>query len=250
MIYFASDFHLGIPDERTSRAREKSICNWLENISKDATEVFLLGDVFDFWFEYKNAVPKGFVRLLGTLARLTDQGIKVYLFKGNHDMWLFGYLKEECGVEIVSDEMVLERNSKKFFLHHGDGLGERQFAYKAIRYIFRSAVCQWLFARIHPNTGIGIARYLSRRSRNNQKGIYDHYLGDDSEVLTAFCKKQLEQGHIDYFIFGHRHLVLNINLGEGSRYINLGDWFNGRQYAKFDGKDLEIIILEPPDAKN
>lgn len=241
MIYFAGDFHLGVPDAISSREREKRLCNWLEHVAQDATEIYLMGDVFDFWFEYKRAVPKGFVRLLGTLARLTDRGIKITMFKGNHDMWMFGYLEKECGVCLVSDRLVIERNEKKFYLHHGDGLGNGEWGYKLLRGFFRSKVCQYLFGFIHPNLGIGLALFLSRRSRISQKGRYEEYLGDKKELLTQFSKEVLEKEHYDYFIFGHRHLRLDIDLGSGSRYFNAGEWVHGSAYLKFDGEQVALL---------
>ena len=244
MIYFAGDFHLGVPDAAGSREREMRLCAWLEHVAVDATEIYLMGDVFDFWFEYERAVPKGFVRLLGTLARLTDRGIKITLFKGNHDMWMFGYLEQECGVHIISDGVYLERNGKKFYLHHGDGLGHGEKAYKVLRGFFRSKVCQNLFGFIHPNLGIGLALFLSRRSRISQKGRYEEYLGDKKELLTQFAKEMLEKEHIDYFVFGHRHLQLNIELGSGSRYFNAGEWVHGSAYLKFDGNEMALLNWE------
>jgi UDP-2,3-diacylglucosamine hydrolase len=162
-IYFASDFHLGVPDHASSMEREKSICRWLEMAAKDATEIYLMGDIFDFWFEYRKSVPKGFVRLLGTIASITDRGITVTVFKGNHDMWMFGYLEKECGVITVSDELIIERHGKIFFLHHGDGLGPGEPGYKILRKIFRSRLCQWLFGFLHPNLGVFIV--FGRRQR-------------------------------------------------------------------------------------
>lgn len=240
-IYFASDIHLGIPNHAESLQREKALCAWLKYASKDATEIYLLGDIFDFWFEYKRAVPRGFTRLLGTLSELTDQGIPVTIFKGNHDMWMFGYLEQECGVRIVSDEEVREWNGQKFFLHHGDGLGPGEPGYKWLRRFFRSRICQWLFARVHPNAGIGLALYFSRRSRLAQKDHFETYLGDGKEYLTQYCHEVLKKTHYDYFIFGHRHLPLNIDLGNGSRYINLGEWLHHRNYAVFDGAQLQLL---------
>lgn len=241
MIYFASDFHLGAPNWETSLLREKELCNWLLEISKDAEEIYLLGDLFDFWFEYKKVVPKGYVRLLGTLAKLTDKGIKITLFKGNHDMWMFGYLKKECGVDIVSDQLIIERNSKRIFMHHGDGLGKGDKSYKILRYIFRSKLCQWLFARVHPNSGIALAEFLSRRSRISQKNRYNAYLGDDKEQLTGFCLEELKKQHVDYFVFGHRHLALDIALGNDTKYINTGQWLEKMPYARFNGEILELL---------
>lgn len=243
-IYFGSDFHLGVPDHATSLEREKSICRWLEMAAEDATEIYLMGDIFDFWFEYKKAVPKGFVRLLGTIASITDRGIPVTVFKGNHDMWMFGYLEEECGVKTVSDELIIERNNKTLFLHHGDGLGPGEPGYKILRKIFRSHPCQWLFGFLHPNLGISIASALSKKSRIQQKGRYETYLGDDKEYLTCFSKEYLLQRHIDYFVFGHRHLALDIALNEKSRYVNLGEWMHEKKYAVFDGDTLKLLAWE------
>ena len=164
-IYFASDFHLGIPDYKSSLIREKKLVNWLDMISGNADEIFLMGDIFDFWFEYKTVVPKGFVRLLGKLAELTDSGIKIYIIKGNHDMWMYDYLPREVGINILDDKVILEEDGKKIFLAHGDGLGPGDTGYKLIKKVFTSAICQWLFARLHPNFGIGFAHFWSRKSR-------------------------------------------------------------------------------------
>lgn len=239
-VYFASDFHLGIPNHAKSLEREKRLVRWLEEARKDASEIYLMGDLFDFWFEYKHAVPKGFVRLLGCIASITDSGIPVRLFTGNHDMWLFDYLPGEAGVTIYREPIVREYNGKKFFLGHGDGLGPGDYKYKFIKMLFASKLCQWLFARIHPNTGIGIANYWSRKSRLANSAADEKYLGDDKERLLQYCKEQLKSAHYDYFIFGHRHLPLDIRLNENCRYINLGEWVNHYTYAVFDGNTLEL----------
>lgn len=212
--------------------------------AKDATEIYLMGDVFDFWFEYRKVVPRGFVRLLGTIASITDRGIPVTMFKGNHDMWMFGYLEDECGVKIISDKLIIERNNKTLFLHHGDGLGPGEYGYKVLRKIFRSRVCQWLFGFLHPNVGIALANTLSKKSRIQQKGRYEIYLGDDKEYLTCFSKEFLKKKHIDYFIFGHRHLALDIELNEKSRYVNLGEWMHEKKYATFDGNTVTLQVWE------
>lgn len=238
-LYFASDFHLGVPTYADSLQREKRIIEWLEYIKQDAAEVFLMGDVFDFWFEYKHVIPKGYVRFLAKLAELVTMGVQVTLFKGNHDMWMFGYLEKEIGVKIVSDELILERSGKQFYLHHGDGLGFGDKKYKILKKIFRSELSQWIFSWVHPNIGMAIAEMWSRNSRiaNNRK---EEFKNEDEEWLVAFSKERLETDHFDYFIFGHRHLPLSIDLGEGSLYVNLGEWINYNSYAVFDGIDLEL----------
>jgi UDP-2,3-diacylglucosamine hydrolase len=198
-----------------------------------------MGDVFDFWYEYKTVVPRGYVRLLGKLAELTDNGIAITAFKGNHDMWMFGYFEEELNIPVISDELIIERNGKKIFLHHGDGLGPGDRSYKFLRWVFRNRVCQWLFGRLHPNFGIGLANFFSARSRKANMRYNKDYLGDDKEFLTLFCKEKLEKEHFDYFVFGHRHLPVEVDLGK-SVYINTGDWIHHYTYAIFDGETLKL----------
>src|ERR1700722_2466577 len=236
-IYFASDFHLGIPNKEKSLEREKLIVQWLDEIKKDAAEIFLMGDMFDFWFEYKTTVPKGFTRLLGKIAELCDAGIPISIFTGNHDMWMFNYLEDELGVSIFRKPIVREFYGKKFFLAHGDGLGPGDHGYKFIKKVFANPLCQWLFARIHPNLGIGIANYWSRKSRLAQGK--ETFKGEENEFLVSFVKEKLKTEHFDYFIFGHRHLPLRITIGD-SLYINLGEWVNFSTYAVFDGTNLDL----------
>lgn len=243
-IYFISDFHLGVPDYASSLAREKKIVRWLEFIRKDAAELYLLGDVFDFWFEYKYAVPKGFVRLLGKLAELADEGIKIHYFTGNHDMWVFDYLPHEIGLVVYREPIQRTIGGKKFYIGHGDGLGPGDHGYKFIKKVFANKLCQWLFARLHPNFGMGLGEYLSRRSRISTGSHDEKYLGDDKEFLVIFAREFLKKEHVDYFIFGHRHLPLDIRAGENSRYINLGEWINYNKYAVFDGNNLSFLSFE------
>jgi len=237
MIYFLSDFHLGAPDYESSLLREKKIVGFLNEIKKDVSEIYLLGDVFDFWFEYGKAVPKGYVRLLGKLAELSDAGIKLHYFTGNHDMWVFGYLEKELGAKIYREPVKREICGKKFYMAHGDGLGPADSGYKFIKSIFSSKICQWLFARIHPNLGIRIAEYWSAKSRIAAENI--KFKGE-KEWLIIHSKKILEKEHYDYFIFGHRHMPLDYKLSDKSRYINLGEWLIHFSYAVFDGNNLEL----------
>ncbi|MFA6087251.1 UDP-2,3-diacylglucosamine diphosphatase [Mucilaginibacter sp.] len=242
-LYFASDFHLGAISYASSREREDRIVRWLDLIKDDAAELFLMGDVFDFWFEYYTVVPKGYIRFLGKLAQLADAGTKLYFFKGNHDMWMFDYFKNELNATIITNELEIERSGKKFYLHHGDGLGPGDTAYKLLKKIFRSSICQWLFARIHPNLGIGIANYWSRQSRL-EGGRTEHLRAHQHEWLVKYSNELLKTRHYDYLIFGHRHLPLDIKLSGNSRYINLGEWVNYNTYAVFDGQNLDLKYFE------
>ncbi len=242
-IYFASDFHLGVPDIESSRNRERLIIKWLEEISHDAKAIYLLGDIFDFWFEYKRVITKGFVRLQGKLAELTDKGISIHFFTGNHDMWTFGYLAEEIGMKVHKTPVIHELSGKKFFIGHGDGLGPNDKGYKVMKWIFSASFFQWLFARFHPNFSVRIAESMSRRSRIANSYRKDVFLGEDKEHLVLFIKEYLKKEHVDYFIFGHRHITLDLQINN-SRYINIGEWVNKRSYAIFDGKDLEVRTFD------
>lgn len=238
-IYFASDFHLGVPDYKKSREREGRIVRWLDEIKTDAAEIFLVGDVFDFWFEYKNAIPKGFVRLQGKIAEITDSGIPVHWFTGNHDMWIFDYIPSELGVKLYRKPISREFHGKKFFIGHGDGLGPGDHGYKLIKSVFANRLTQWLFARLHPNLGIAVAKYWSGRSRAASRTKDEEFLGD-KEFLVQYCKEVLKKEHYDYFIFGHRHLPLEIKLSEKSTYVNLGEWVNQSSYAVLDNGNLSL----------
>lgn len=248
-IYFASDFHLGTPNYAESRTREDRIVRWLNFIEPNCSELFLMGDIFDFWFEYEKVIPKGFIRLQGKLATMADNGIKIYFFKGNHDMWVRDYFVQEIGMEIISDELIIKRGDKRFFLHHGDGLGPGDKNYRILRKIFRSKICQWLFARLHPNLGIGIATGWSKSSRaaNSHEEVF---FGEAHEWLAIHSRELLKKEHFDYFIYGHRHLPMDIDLGNNSRYINIGEWLNYFSYGVFDGQDLKIEYFERPEGKH
>ena len=242
-IYFASDFHLGSPNHIQSRVREDRIVRWLDFIAPTCSELFLMGDVFDFWFEYKYVVPKGFIRLQGKLAQMADAGIKIYFFKGNHDMWVYDYFTKEIGLQIVSDELLIERNSKRFYLHHGDGLGPGDKKYKFLRKIFRNPVCQWIFGMVPPRIGIGIANGWSAHSRA-ASNVEEMFVSEDKEWLAVYAKAELQKAHYDYFVFGHRHLPLEIKLSENSTYVNIGEWLNFNSYGVFDGQTMRLAYFE------
>jgi UDP-2,3-diacylglucosamine hydrolase len=239
-IYFLSDFHLGVPDYESSLVREKKVIAFLESIRHTAAAIFVVGDMFDFWYEYKTVVPKGYTRLLGLLASLTDSGIPVHFFIGNHDMWMSGYFEKELNIPVYREPKIFEWNGKSFFIGHGDGLGPGDHKYKMLKKLFRSRTCQWLFGLLHPDIGVGIANYFSRRSRIKTMKSDKQFYGEEREWLIVFCKKTLTQQHYDYFIFGHRHYPLDFSLANNSRYINLGDWIRDFTYAVFDGTDMQL----------
>ncbi len=240
-IYFLSDFHLGVPDHASSLAREKRIVAFLNEAEKDAAEIHILGDLFDMWFEYREVVPRGFVRLLGKMAEITDRGIPLHLYIGNHDMWIFDYLPKETGVIIHRAEVSREWNGQKFLIGHGDGLGPGDHGYKFMKRIFRNPIMQWCFARLHPNLGLGIAHFWSGRSKLKNYANDKKFLGAENEWLAIHCREVLKKDHYDWFIFGHRHLPLNLSVGPRSRYLNLGDWITYFTYAVFDGQTLRLM---------
>lgn len=249
-IYFASDFHLGVPDHEKSLAREKAICAWMDHIRPTCAELFLVGDIFDFWFEYRHAIPKGFVRLQGKIAEFTDAGIPVHFFTGNHDMWIFDYIPKELGVTLHREPVRRTFSGKDFYIGHGDGLGPGDFKYKLLKRFFASKACQWLFARIHPNLGIGIANYSSRSSRSSTGTSDEKFLGIENEWLAIYSKEQNEIRPIDYYIFGHRHLPLSIPIAPNATYMNIGDWLKYNTYAVFDGETLTLKTWNNGHAEN
>jgi len=239
-IYLASDFHLGAPSYEESLIREKKIVSWLTHIEDEASEIFLVGDVFDFWFEYKRAIPKGFVRLQGKIAALTDKGIPVHVFTGNHDMWIFDYLPKELGIKLHDEPVQRTFFGKDFFIGHGDGLGPGDKGYKFLKKVFRNRFCQWCFARLHPNFGIWLAEKSSKTSRVHTGTSDEKFLGEEKEWLIHFCREELKKKHYDYFVFGHRHLPLEFDLSNNSKYFNLGDWINYCTYLVIDEKGVAL----------
>ncbi len=241
-IYFASDFHLGLPAGSPPIEREKKVVRWLNTIAADAKEVYLLGDIFDFWWEYKLVVPRGFTRFLGTAALLTDSGIPVHFFTGNHDMWVTDYLSSECGFTIHTTPFTITYNGKTFHLAHGEGLGTQDKGYKILLSIFRNKFLRALYSSLHPAIGVGIGRRWSLNSRLG-KGIMKEFLGEEKEDLIRYAKSVLADDKIDYFIFGHRHLSMSYKLKEGAEIIFLGDWINNGSYAEWDGDILTFRTL-------
>ena len=270
-IYFASDFHLGYPDHQTSLTRERKVVAWLDSIKSDAQVVFLVGDIFDFWFEYKNVVPKGFVRLLGKLAELSDSGIEIIVFAGNHDIWMFDYFTKELGIKVYREFQEYSVNSNQlavgsqpqnqsqitnnqqerlpspitsFYVVHGDGLGPGDFGYKYLKKVFESKLSQWAFGWIHPHAGISLATWWSGSRKDEERIKRELQFRGENEWLWSFAKEQETLKHHDFYIFGHRHLLLDLPVNDNSRYINLGQWAyddeNSYHFAVFDGVELVV----------
>ncbi|MBA3649023.1 MAG: UDP-2,3-diacylglucosamine diphosphatase [Chitinophagales bacterium] len=238
-IYFVSDLHLGVPDYNSSLVREKKFVQWLELIRLDAQALFIVGDLFDFWFEYAEVVPRGYVRVLGKLAELTDNGLPVHFFTGNHDQWMKDYFTKELNIPVYHSQQQLSIAGKNFLIAHGDGLGKGDHGYKFLKSLFRGRLSRWLFSRIHPNLGVHLGRYWSLNNRLIS-GEDAEFLGEPEEWLIGYARKVLKNKHVDYFIFGHRHLAIDYLLNETSHYINLGDWIRYYSYAVFDGENLEL----------
>ena len=244
-IYFLSDFHLGAPNAADSLIREKKIIRFLDEIQADAAQLFIVGDLFDFWYEYKKVVPRGYVRILGKLAEITDAGITVHFFVGNHDMWMKDYFQTELNISVYFEPADFEFNGKQFLIGHGDGLGPGDKGYKFIKKIFRNKACQWLFGILPPAIGMGIAFYFSRKSRAQTGQTDEIFLGEEKEWLITYCKEVLQKKYYDYLVFGHRHLPIDFSIKDpvnqrDSRYINLGDWIKYFSYAVFDGQNIEL----------
>ncbi|HTE34116.1 MAG TPA: UDP-2,3-diacylglucosamine diphosphatase [Chryseolinea sp.] len=244
-IFFASDFHLGVPTYQASLEREKRIVKWLDAIKAEAHSIYLLGDIFDFWFEYKHAIPKGFIRIQGKLAELRDQGIPIIFFTGNHDMWMFDYFEKELSIPVLRKPETLLIGGQRLLIGHGDGLGPGDTTYKIIKRFFDSKLCQWLFARIHPNFGIGLAQYWSRKSRISNLNRDETFQGEGGEFLWLYCNEIEKRQHHDYYVFGHRHLPLDLKINESSRYINLGEWVHFSTYGVYDGQNMELRTFTP-----
>jgi len=237
-IYFASDNHLGAPNLEESLVREKKFVSWLDTIKKDAEAIFLVGDIFDFWFEYNEVVPKGFTRTLGKLAEISDAGIPIHYFAGNHDMWLVDYFQKELNLTVHNKPKIFTINDKKFFVGHGDGLGPGDKSFKIMKKIFKNPFFNWCFRCVHPDLGIKLGKYLSNKNRLKSSLEDLKFNGNENEWLTKYCKEKLKNEHYDYFIFGHRHIPLEIELSPNSTYINLGDWITHFSYAVFDGHQV------------
>ena len=239
-IYFASDQHFGAPNVKDSRAREKIFMSWLNYVQKDAAALFLLGDLFDFWFEYKTVVPKGFVRILGKLAEFVDHGIPVHYFVGNHDLWMKNYFEKELGIPVYHKPKDFMLGNTSFYIGHGDGLGPYDNGYKRMKKVFTNPLTKRLFQALHPDIGIRMGQYFSVKNKLLSGDEDISFLGKEKEWLAIYSKRKLAQKHRDYFIFGHRHFPMEIKLNNISTYVNTGDWITHFTYGEFDGNKFEL----------
>ena len=240
-IYFLSDFHLGAPNETESRKREERLVRFLNHAKQDAAAFFIVGDIFDFWFEYKSVVPKGFVRILGCLAQISDAGIPLHIFTGNHDLWMNDYLSKELNATIYFEPQLFQLGEKQFYIGHGDGLGPGDYGYKRLKKIFTSPICQWIFRWCHPDVGIRIANFFSAKSRAKTGSSDEIFLGEDKEWLIIYTKQKATEMKVDYFVFGHRHFAIDYEIDANTHYINLGDWIKLNTYGVYDGNSMELL---------
>lgn len=269
-IYFLSDAHLGSWGIDHARMQERRLVRFLDTIKHNAKAIYLLGDMFDFWYEWRYAVPKGYTRFLGKISELTDLGIEVHYFCGNHDIWMYGYLEEECGVILHHEPATLEIYNKVFYLAHGDGLGDPDRQFRIIRNIFHNRLCQRLFSMLHPRLSMWFGLSWAKHSRQKrERKQYDmkagaegtlfngdialhynssgelEYLGEDREHLVIYTKEYMAtHPDVDYFIYGHRHIELDLMLAARKRLLILGDWITQFTYAVFDGEHLLLQEYE------
>jgi len=241
--YFASDFHLGLFPYDKSKMREKLIVKWLDSIKTDAKVLFLLGDIFDFWYEYNKVIPKGYTRFLGKLAEMSDNGTQIHYFTGNHDVWVFDYLEKEIGLTVHKKDKLCQINGKQLMVGHGDELCPNDYGYWFLKSVFKSKILQFFFSRLHPNLALWFGQTWSKHSRLS-KGISEAFLGEDKEHQIVFARKYLQNNHADYFIYGHRHIPMDFKLTETSRLINLGEWIHSNTYAVFDGNEMALKHYE------
>ena len=239
-VYFLSDAHLGSLALDHRRTQERRLVRFLDSIKEKAAAVYLLGDMFDFWDEYKYVVPKGYTRFLGKLSELTDRGVEVHFFTGNHDLWTYGYLEQECGVIVHRKPETTEIYGKVFFLAHGDALGDPDNRFKLLRRLFHNRTCQRLLNAIHPRWGVALGLNWAKHSRlKRANGKEPPYMGEDREFLVLFTKEYMKtHRNIDYFIYGHRHIELDITLERKARVMILGDWIWQFTYVVFDGEHI------------
>lgn len=245
--YFISDLHLGASYLDT-RQREQKVIDWLNSIKSSAKRLIFLGDILDYWYEYRHVVPRGYIRFFGKLAELSDSGIEIHWFTGNHDIWIFDYLPAELGITLHRTNEVLDIDGHSFFLSHGDEVGERKWSFRFIQWLFRNKVAQWCYSWIHPDLTMILAHKWSSSSRkkNNQKGE-EHFRGEKHEPLVRFAKEYIKNNNVEYLIFGHRHILLDLMLTRNNRMVILGDWIKHFSYASFDGENLCIDLFEPED---
>jgi UDP-2,3-diacylglucosamine hydrolase len=238
--YFISDIHLGLYPYDHSSMRERMVVEWLESIRKDAGILFLAGDIFDFWYEYRKVAPRGFIRFLAKICEFTDNGIPVYFFTGNHDVWVFDYLSAETGVKVFRNPITIAINEKFFFIGHGDGVGPGDSSYKILRHIFHNKLLQFLFSRLHPNLALSLGHSWSKHSRYS-KGLSEPFYGKEKEFNVLFAKDYVTTHPVDFFIFGHRHIAMEIPITDTSKLFNLGEWIVSNTYGEFNGNEMRLL---------
>lgn len=243
-MYFASDFHLGIPTKEESLVRERKIIRWLESIRHDAAHIFLVGDIFDFWYEYRKVIPKGFIRFQGKIAELVDAGIPITFFSGNHDIWMFDYFTEELGIPVYRRTQEVQINNLRLQVGHGDGLGPGDYSYKILQKLFESKFCQFLFSRIHPNFSLGFGHMWSMSRKKKHHYQAPPFIKKENEYIWHYCVAEEKKEHHDFYLFGHRHIPMKLEVGDQAHYINIGEWLWSCTYGVCDGNTVELLKFE------
>ncbi len=234
--YFLGDFHFGSPNYKQSKKRELKILSFLNSIESDLKELFLLGDIFDFWYEYKEVVPKGFTRFLGKISQLSDKGINIHLILGNHDMWVLDYFQKELGMNVHHDIIKIRINNNLLMVGHGDGIGKGDFGYKFLKLIFKNKILRFLYRCIHPDIGIKLGIFLSNRKKIGTKD----YSISNNERIYNYCKQIESNSHHDYYIFGHSHQSIERKINNNSKYINVGDWIKNSNYLVVKNEQIKL----------
>ena len=243
-LFFASDFHLGAPDYISSRERQDRIIAWLDYISDQAAAIFLVGDIFDFWFEYKQVIPKGQLPFLAKLSQFRDRGIPILFFTGNHDLWMQDYFTTELGIPVYTHPIEIQVAGKKILVGHGDGLGPGDPTYKVLKKVFTSPIAQWLFRWTHPDIGISLARAWSSKSRITNSSKDEQRFLENDEWLWSYCKVVEQSMAHDYYVFGHRHLPLQLPVGKSATYYNLGEWVSQNTYLEISAAEVRLLTFD------
>lgn len=243
--YFLSDLHLGASYLDRPHERERMVADFLSGIKDDAARLYLVGDILDYWFEYRTVVPRGYVRFFGALADLADAGVRITWLIGNHDIWMFDYLRDELGIEVIDGPVVTEIDGRRFFICHGDGLGRLPLPFRFIRSMFRNRFCQRLYAAIHPRWTVGFAHRWSAGNRDYDPARPPVFDGPMRCNVEDWARNYVaDHPDTDFIVLGHHHVMVDERVGDRCRLVILGDWIYNFSYAVFDGKNFSLRQID------